>query len=373
MKFVFLLLIAFFAFSTLSGTTNETDETNETAVILHPANIRPESVRGATLIVGSTRASGDIPQPFHNIFGLDSACFDHTRSFPGTVISVDMRPCARSDLPHIRGNWLDLLFQSNSQKRVVFEWFPTHCRSSSVPPSTPYSDALTPVYHEYQPLLLPALIKAFKVLEPGGILTIDYIPYSHRLPSSQKAAIKALRQFGVPNKVLTANILNKLTLESKELPGIVSALWQQYDPFSISISKCEINDILQFLEDEACVLLDQQTDTEVIKRAIRKTAEFAGINNPDTKNALIQELKKEIKGKACSEIVKVFRLVYGIKSREHAMITKLRDIGFEVKNDTIPCFKDNPYNGRRHAFIIEARKPKVSPTRAKAGSSSKKG
>jgi hypothetical protein len=207
-----------------------------------------------------------------------------------------MRPCERSDLPHIRGNWLSLPFQPNSQKRVVFEWFPTHCRSSSVPPSTPYSDALTPLYHEYQPLLLPALIKAFKVLGPGGKLIIDYIPYSLRLPSSQKTAIKALKRHGVPNEVLTTNILDRLTTESKELPGIVSALWQQYDPFSISISKREINDILQFLEDESCAPLDKQTDSTVIKRAIKKTARFVRKNNPETKSELIQELKKEIDG-----------------------------------------------------------------------------
>ena len=200
MKFVFLLLVAFFAFSDLSGTANE-----------------PESIRGATLIVGSTRASGDIPQPFHNIFGLDSACFGHTRSFPGTVISVDMRPCARNDLPHIRGNWFSLPFQPNSQKRVVFEWFPTHCRSSSVPPSTPYIDITTPEYHEGQPLLLPAIDRAFKVLAPGGTLIIDFISYQHpRLSGNLKNAKKTLKQHGIPEDVLRSITFEKLTKKSKK-------------------------------------------------------------------------------------------------------------------------------------------------------------
>ena len=163
-----------------------------------------------------------------------------------------------------------------------------------------------------------------------------------------------------PKTYYVALQLRSLQKSQKKTPGIISALLQQYDPFSVSMSKCEINDILQFLKNETHTPLDQQTNFGVIKNSIRKTAQLVGKNRPDTKNALIEDLTKEMEGKAPSGLFKVFRLVYGNKSRGPAMITKLREIGFEIKDDIIPCFKVNPYNGRHHAFIIEAQKPGTS-------------
>ncbi len=310
-------------------------------------------IEDVTLVVGSIRMRGEVPNPVYDLVGQEYADFSHTKSFADSkVISVDMRRCI-IDLPHIQGNWLSPDFPYNSQERVVrilFEWFPSHYRSR-VPPSLPSC-------REYQRLLLPALNKAYKVLVPGGKLIIDHIPYSVRLPSNYADAIEILKKCGVSEKILKKHVLRNLTEESKQQPGIVSALWQRYDPFTISMSQCENEDILKFLKGEIIPSLDKQTDLVAVQRSLKRLVEIYKKTRPEIiKRNLIRDLEAEKTGENPSGQLKIFRWVYGMKSRNDLMLNALRTIGFQVDMDIIQCFKKNPYNERHHAWIIKARKP----------------
>lgn len=340
------LLFIIFTFGILNGASLATGSS-------HSADL--EYARDATIIVGSIRFRGDVPNPIYDAVCQEEADFSHTKSFPDSkVISVDMRPCMR-ELPHIKGDFLTLPFLDNSIKRIFFEWFPSHCRGSSIPPSTPYCD-YEPVYRNYQPLLLFSLRKAYKILKPGGELLIDHIPYSIRLPSDCDEALEVLSANGVSPKIIK-KIKKKLPENYINCPGSVSKVWQEYDPFTISMSYREYEEILNFLRNGTAPLSSSPTNLVAINNSIKRLAIIFKKKPKSIKKNLIKDLESELKGAISSGSLKMFRWVYGMKSRDSTMLNALHTIGFEVDMNVIPCFNINPYTKRHFAWIIEARKP----------------
>ena len=52
----------------------------------------------------------------------------------------------------------------------------------------------------------------------------------------------------------------------------------------------------------------------------------------------------------------LFEQYYHVKTRGALMLEALRGIGFSVEEDAIQFHPVNPYNNRRHACIIKAKK-----------------
>jgi len=351
MRSIFLLFVAFLVFSTLNCA----------------------EIEATTLVIGSRRMPGYVPNPINDLVKQQSANFTHTESFlDSKVVSVDMEPCLL-DQPHIQGNWLDKNFPLEKGKnviRILFEWFPSHYRTD-IPPALINT-------HQFKPLQLPSLYKAYEVLSPGGELIIDHIPYSLRLPSNYNAAIYHLENQRISTKILRKYVCNKITEDKKNEPGIVSKLWQKYDPFSLSTSMRELEDILDFLKKNSRTTLDQQTDLNAVSATIRELAKMTLTRELPTKRktrknlmrrkrlaiekALIKELTEEITGSGLkgSGMIKLFRWVYFMLSRGEGMLSALRKIGFEVDTNEILRTNPNPYTGRRHAWFIEAHKPHLS-------------
>ena len=56
-------------------------------------------------------------------------------------------------------------------------------------------------------------------------------------------------------------------------------------------------------------------------------------------------------------IVSLWEIFYFMESRGERMLNTLREIGFDVPDDSLQYFEVNPFNKRRHAWIFHARKP----------------
>ncbi len=127
-------------------------------------------IEDATVIVGSNRKAGTLLDHTIPIVGQDAGYFSYTKSFPEErVISVDLKPCSLG-LEHIKGDVINTnKFMSNSQRTVVFEWFPGSDRASLLDNQ-----------------MLKALEKAHDIVMPGGTLIIDSHP-SFALASAQEA------------------------------------------------------------------------------------------------------------------------------------------------------------------------------------------
>ncbi len=307
---------------------------------------RIEDIREATLIVGCVRGPGKVDETISRIVNQTAADFSHASSFPDEkVISVDMGPC-RIKCPHVQGDWLTLPFARNSQRRVIFEWFPS-------------SNTET-----FMPLLLPAVRKACTVLAPGGQLIIDHMPYSLSLVGDCKEALKTIMSHVSP-AILREFVLSKLPANpSDRYLGIVSKLWQEYDPFTQSMSRRERTDILQYvtvkkleLEGKSAVteFLDRQTNPEAVDLSVEM---LSGIFEKE-RLWILTTLASEIQKSTSSELLNMFEWVYFMSARGPAMLDALRGMGFEVADDAIRYHKVNPYNGRHHAWIITATKPVV--------------
>lgn len=335
MNIVFLFLLTF---CLLNGA-----EEKETA------EFRAENVHGATLIVGCVRGPGSVQDAIAGIVGQATADFSHNSSFPGeNVISVDMGPCRTSQL-HIEGDWLTLPFADNSQKCVMAEWLPSSMN--------------------YFPLLFHSTQKAYSVLAPGGELIIDHMPYLITLAGNWKEALDKLNGFA-PKDILFKSVLSKLPKKSEDrYIGIVSKLLQQHDPFTLSISRRERADIWQLLKVEEMKLLGEEAETQIQDKQTNPVAVNASIDILCTifkkeRLAILQELATEITTTDTAELLNTFEWIYGMHSRGPTMLEALRTIGFEVAADAMQYHEINPYNGRRHAWIIKGRKPATITTAA---------
>ena len=304
-----------------------------------------EDIRDTTLIVGCVRGPGGVNETISGIVNQAAANFSHASSFPDErVISVDVGPC-RIKRPHIQGDWLTLPFADNSQTRVMFEWFPS-------------SNEM------HTPLLLLAVHKAHAVLAPGGQLILDHMPYLISLTGDCSEALKEIRPYVSP-ALLREHVLKKLPADPKDrYLGIVSKLWQEYDPFTMSMSRRERGDILQHLmvkkmelegESAETKFLDRQTNPGAVDLSV---AMLQGIFGHDSLH-MLTALISEIKTTTFSELLNVFEWVYFMNARGPAMLDALRSMRFEVADDAIRYHEVNPYNGRRHAWIITVTKPVV--------------
>jgi hypothetical protein len=341
MHIVFLFLLTF-SFCILNGAAES-----------KTAELRPEDIHGATLIVGCVRGPGRVQDSIAGIVSQATADFSHNSSFPGeNVISVDRGPC-RTNQPHIEGDWLTLPFADNSQKCVMFEWLP------SCDPEMSYS-----------PLLFQSARKAYSILAPCEELIIDHMPYVNSFPDDYKEALTAIRLEG---KKTPIEIIRKIPKELEDrYPGIISQLWQQYDPFTISRSFRERVDIFNILRSEQRKtsgealtipnIKDRQTNSTAVAHSIEKLADIFKKDLSWVVSNLVSEMKEEIAPK----LFDTFEWIYGMYSRGPVILEALRTIGFEVAADAMQYHEINPYNGRRHAWIIKARKPAIATAAAEA-------
>ncbi len=307
------------------------------------------SLSNATLVVGNVREAGGVEANMSNFVKQSSADFSHTSSFDGHVISVDMGPC-RTRQPHIQGNWFDLPFKDNSQSRIMFEWFPS-------------CDNL-------KPLLLPAIEKAFTVLEPGGELIIDHMPYSCVLPDDCADAFRKI----ISNKLhLDVNVRGQIPKEpSERYKGILSEKYQHFDPFTFHRGERERVDIYNILvglkrqyTDNIInriplnILIrpnieDHQTNENAVNLTVHKMANILGATDTNACDRIILEMQGK---NSLPPIYDVFEWVYYMYSRNNLIIARLRKMGFTVDENAIEYHETNPYNGRKHAWIIKTQKP----------------
>ena len=334
MNTLFLFLLTF-TFHALNGA-----EETETKT----AELRAEYVHGATLIVGCVRGPGRVQGSIAAIVRQKAADFSHRESFPGeNVISVDRGSC-RTKQDHIEGNWLTLPFGHNSQKCVMFEWLPSCYPEES-----------------YTPLLLRSIQRAYEVLAPGAELIIDHMPYVISLPDDCNEALQKIRSEGT---VTPIDIMRNIPKPREDrYHGIISQLWQQYDPFTISRSYRERLDIFNILRSEQRKtsgeqrtvpnIQDRQTNITAVANSIEKLVEIFERDSSWVVSNLVSEMKEE----KTPMLLDMFEWIYGMYSRGPAMLEALRTMGFEVAADAVQYHEVNPSNGRLHAWIIKARKP----------------
>lgn len=310
-----------------------------------------ESIVGCTLIVGNRRGkeegSYNPDEMISDVVWQNEADFSHTKSFPRKkVVSIDIRPSLSANVCHITGDFLQLPFKPNSQECVMFEWFPSINRCSS-----------KNCYPEYEPLLYKAVCKAFTILAPGGLLIIDHIPYSIRLPNSAVDALKVLKN---------AEIFDKFKgYEQKRTKGIISLLQQEFDPFTLSMSMQECQDILSFLAIPKGVFfrpVDMQTNLEAIIKSIQVLKYICNRKDITIKNEIIEDLSTEIQAHklglkhSSSGNTKMFRWIYWVSARGSKAVRKIEEIGFNPLSTNFLYYPVNPYNQRLHAWVLMARK-----------------
>jgi hypothetical protein len=239
--------------------------------------------------------------------------------------------------------------------RVFFEWFPS-CLTQ-----TPGKNIT--------PLLLPALKNAFEILSPGGELIIDHNPYTLSLPNNSQEALKALS--GEKVQVNREHLREAISSHERlKEPGIISHFLQTADPFTLHIcreERQEIRNCLMFrvknddapYDDTQCQFIKGKDQD--INLLISRFSSALGMNKIELmvriSNGMLyssQGAKEEEQGHW-----DLFEQHYYMKTRGSLILQALRNIGFSAENDAIQYHEANPYNKRKHAWLISARKPTI--------------
>lgn len=311
-----------------------------------------------TLVVGNCRRAGGVKESNAKIVEQDKADFTHSKSFEGRVISVDICPLQ----PHLNYPHLVIDFANTSPdailsklnevrpSRILFEWFPS---------CVTHNDG-----HNITPLLLLALKNAFEILAPGGELFIDHFPYTLSLPTESPEAFKALGQKIKPNN---EHIRQAIDISKLKEPGIISRCLQLADPFTLHIcreERLELRNYLMFriknndaaFDDSECLFIKGR-DQDINQLATC----FASALSMDKTELMIrisngmlyayQDVKEEEQG-----YWDLFEQQYYMRTRGPLILEALFKIGFMVGDNAIQYHTKNPYNGRRHAWIISAKK-----------------
>jgi len=324
-------------------------------MVLDESEKRTEAL---TLIVGNCRHPGGVKPAVAKIVEQEQADFSHESSFSSKVLSVDICPLMESlTYPHLTidfaGASSDTILsrlEGIQPNRIFFEWFPS-CISG-----TPGQNA--------SPLLLPALNNAFQIIARDGELIIDHFPYAFSLPSASSAALEKL---SVNNTELFPRV--SLTIEKhglSEREGVVSALLQKHDPFTLHICRGEHEELRNYLifriknnkettfEDSKCKFIKNKT--KIIDGLVAQFAE--NLSMPQTElmirisNGMLysyQSTKEDKQGHW-----DLFEQHYYMKTRSSLITSKLQEIGFS--DIEIKYYPVNPYNKRKHAWLITAKK-----------------
>ncbi len=315
-----------------------------------------------TLVIGNCRRPGGLKDSTAKLVGQDKADFTHTKSFKGRVVSVDICPLRPPYLGKHTHLTIDFAHESPdtilsglkniSPTRVFFEWFPSCITQNPGKNITP--------------LLLPALRNAFAILPPGGELIIDHSPYTLNLPDSFPEALKALQ--GEKVNVNTTHLREAITSPDRfKEPGITSHFLQNADPFTLHMCHQEQEEIRKCLmfrvknddapyNDAQCQFIKGKD--HVISQL---ASQFSSALNMDKIELMIrisngmlyssQGVKEEEHG-----YWDLFEQHYYMATRGSLIFQALRNIGFIVEEDAIQYHEVNPYNKRKHAWLISAKK-----------------
>ncbi len=313
------------------------------------------------LVVGNCRRPGGLKESYARLVEQDRADFTHTQSFKGRVISVDICPLQPHLIryPHLTMDFAnatpqDILSKLNTHPSVVFfEWFPSCITESPGQNITP--------------LLLPALKNAFEILSHGGKLIIDHNPYTLSLPDSSNEAFKTL----VGEKVQAKKelVLKAVTLGVRlQEIGILSHFLQIADPFTLHICRQEKNELRNYLifrikesskpfDDTKCLFIKGKCQT--ISELITVFSSALGMEMNELMSRISNGILYSAKGIHEEEqgYSDLFEQQYYMKTRAPLIVAALQDIGFVVKDNAIQYHKINPYNRRKLAWLISARKP----------------
>lgn len=216
------------------------------------------------------------------------------------------------------------------------------------------------------PLLLPAIKNAFSMLVPGGELLIDHCPYTTYMSKSMDRALCELDE----NPELKKHILRSFCEKRKirEDLTIVSIL-QEEDAFTNYVSYDELSKINNYINREylgKSFFMDPEIDYEAINMSIEalssiftksKKEIIDGITN-DIGRAITEWREKDVPiFQNGSTYYCIFELFYYMHSRRHLIQASLESIGFQLDENFLQYFPVNPYNNRKHAWIIKAKKP----------------
>jgi hypothetical protein len=322
-----------------------------------------------TLGVGNVRAGGGANKSVNELVGQEKGDFTHAHSFTGRVVSVDICP-QRSQIQfdHLQLDFVNtsspaLLNRLSSVRpgRVFFEWFP--------------SCVVGQPRNNITPLLLRALRNAFEILSPGGEVLIDHMPYVLSLPTVYSFAYKTIIEAKGMNETHVRNAIAVLdfqkpgVVERLKEPGVMSRLLQEADPFTLHICREEHEQIREYLKfryknpsapyDDSKSLFIQgriQIIDEII--SLIPDLDLYGVTN------MVALVNNEQGYYFANQDDKpqghwhLFEWGYYMKTRRSLIFKALRDIGFVVGEDTaIRFYPINPYNQRRYAWIISAKKP----------------
>lgn len=198
-------------------------------------------------------------------------------------------------------------------------------------------------------------------------MIIDHSAYVLYLPNSFSDAFKTL----LGEKVqVDQGHLRKATTSHERLSecGILSHYLQIADPFTFHLclqEKTELRDYLMFrvkngktpYNDASCQFIKGKC--EDISRLVSGLASDLPMEMDELMIRISNGILYANKGIKEDEQGHwdLFEQHYYMKTRGPLILEALQRIGFVLENDPIQYHKINPYNRRKHAWIISARKP----------------
>ncbi len=260
---------------------------------------------------------------------------------------------------HIVGDFaLDQNIPECTLKFVLFEWLPSV--NGSVDRKNTYHDVN---------LTKEAATAAFRMLQPGAKLAIDFWPYTLDLPSDYMQALLQINGICFKDKnTFMREILTKAHEEDPEKTkkGSLAKAWQQLNPFLFVVSSREKADLASLIftrltyelkgVEAVTQCFDVQINPDAAKKAWLKTAEIFSISEENMLTILSQDnlvMQDEIHTPEKT----AFFCCYHMFSRSQYMYDCLEQIGFDVAEDALNFYNINPYNKRKNAWILTATKP----------------
>lgn len=303
-----------------------------------------------TLVVGNTRKKGGVKESVAQLVGQEDADFTHTQSFKGRVVSLDLEsPHEKKVYDHLVLDFIktkpDQIIDAlgSHPARIFFEWLPSYVENESG--------------NNITPLLLPALKNAFNILAVNGEVIIEHMPHAVYLPDEYTEALGTLiKEVKCDLKYLQISVASPI---DKEIPGIISKRLQEADPFTLHVNRGLHMEMRAYLLDKAKNKVptspQKYTDYSIIDKGVEVFAKNFGVNKPTMAGMIQNGLVGHYAGKnqQYQGYFDLFDVYYYMETQRISILKTLSAIGFE--NASIEYLPEpNPYNGRKHSWIIKA-------------------
>lgn len=299
------------------------------------------------LVVGNSRKEGKVNIWWKRIMGNETD-FTHRSTFEGKATTLDLEPCALTELPHIQADAKTYNPGSPCIRAVFMELIP----SIGVDTFGFVKEECRDAEGELTKLrLMPDIIRNLSLYMPSGAtLEIEHLPHFTLLDSNFYAKfISYLRRKNPFHAFLSPVFMENLKVRDYLGAEQKIAYWSKVREQKLILGWS--------LEDANTIISEAARSHPILLEALSRVQQLLGINSESFNSRINADIKLYEKspqkyfGMFHNALSSVVAQEFCLLSQQGAIKEFLEKKGF---TNTLIQHQDNRYNGRKNVWMISA-------------------